>query len=133
MNDRPYAASSFLSVALNKAFGTAMTGRSKDRPDLAAVPLPLEVHLPAVPARGGEELLRGLFEPLGYTVTAAEIPLDETIPAWGASRYLDVHLAGTVVLKDLLEHLFVLAARARRRQALLGRSRRSREVAAPRR
>jgi 3' terminal RNA ribose 2'-O-methyltransferase Hen1 len=108
VNDRPYAASSFLSVALNKVFGTAMTGRSKDRPDLAPVPLPLEVHLPAVPARGGEELLRRLFEPLGYVVTAAEIPLDKTIPEWGASRYLDVRLENTVVLKDLLEHLFVL-------------------------
>src|SRR4051812_5129825 len=95
VNDRPYAASSFLSVALNKAFGTAMTGRSKDRPELAAVPLALEVHLPALPARGGEELLRGLFEPLGYTVAATAIALDEAMPAWGASRYLDVHLSGT--------------------------------------
>jgi 3' terminal RNA ribose 2'-O-methyltransferase Hen1 len=66
------------------------------------------VHVPALPARGGEDLLRALFEPLGYTVTATTIALDETIPAWGASRYLDVHLSATVVLKDLLEHLFVL-------------------------
>jgi 3' terminal RNA ribose 2'-O-methyltransferase Hen1 len=108
VNDRPYAASSFLSVALSKAFGTAMTGRSKDRPELAAVPLALEVHLPALPATGGEEVVRRLFEPLGYQVTAEAIALDETIPAWGASRYLDVRLSATVVLKDLLEHLFVL-------------------------
>ena len=108
VNDRPYAASSFLSVALNKAFGTAMTGRSKDRPELAAIPLAFEVHLPALPARGGEALLRELFEPLGYEVRATQIALDETIPAWGPSRYLDVRLAGVVVLKDLLEHLFVL-------------------------
>src|SRR5579862_6320187 len=103
VNDRPYAASSFLAVALNKAFGTAMTGRSKDRPDLAAVALALEARLPVLPARGGEALVRRLFEPLGYDVYTREIALDDTIPAWGASRYLDVRLAGTVVLKDLLE------------------------------
>jgi len=31
VNDRPYAASSFLAVAISKMFGTAMSGRSKDR------------------------------------------------------------------------------------------------------
>ena len=108
VNDRPYAASSFLAVAMSKMFSTAMAGRSKDRPELAEQPLDLQVHLPVVPARGGEVLLRELFEPLGYTVTAAEIPLDPTVPEWGASRYLDVTLAGRLVLKDLLEHLFVL-------------------------
>ena len=108
VNDRPYAASSFLAVALNRMFGTAMTGRSKDRPDLAMQPLDLEVHLPVLPARGGEALVCRLFEPLGYTVTSAEIPLDAAIPEWGTSRYLDVRLAGRVQLKDLLEHLFVL-------------------------
>ena len=71
VNDRPYAASSFLSVALGKVFGTGLSGRSKDRPDLADVVLPFEAHLPVVPCRGGEEVLRRLFEPLGYAVTAA--------------------------------------------------------------
>jgi 3' terminal RNA ribose 2'-O-methyltransferase Hen1 len=108
VNDRPYAASSFLAVAINKMFGTAMTGRSKDRPELAEQVLDLEVHLPVVPARGGEALLRELFEPLDYTVAVSEIPLDPAIPTWGMSRYLDVRLTGRVLLKELLEHLFVL-------------------------
>lgn len=108
VNDRPYAASSFLSVAINKVFGTAMTGRSKERPELAATALPFEVHLPVVPCRGGEELLRRLFEPLGYDVSAAAIPLDDGFPEWGESRYLDVRLTGTIRLRELLEHLFVL-------------------------
>ena len=108
VNDRPYAASSFLSVAINKVFGTAMTGRSKERPELAEAAIPLSVHLPAVPCRGGEELLRRLFEPLGYDVSASAIPLDPTFPSWGDSRYFDVTLAGTSRLRDLLEHLFVL-------------------------
>ena len=66
VNDRPYVASSFLSVAMSDVFGTAMTGRSKERPELAASPVPLEARIAVLPCRGGEELLRRLFEPLGY-------------------------------------------------------------------
>ncbi|MEX2557783.1 MAG: 3' terminal RNA ribose 2'-O-methyltransferase Hen1 [Actinomycetota bacterium] len=108
VNDRPYAASSFLSVAINKLFGTALSGRSKERPELAETPIPVEAHLPVVPCRGGEVILRRLFEPLGYDVDVAAIPLDPTFPSWGDSRYLDVTLRGTVRVRDLLEHLFVL-------------------------
>ena len=108
VNDRPYAASSFLSVAVNKCFGTALSGRSKERPELAEAALPLTAHLPVVPARGGEGLLRRLFEPLGYRVQARPLPLDPTFPDWGDSRYLDVALECTQRLRDVLEHLFVL-------------------------
>jgi 3' terminal RNA ribose 2'-O-methyltransferase Hen1 len=108
VNDRPYAASSFLSVALNKCFGTAMTGRSKERPELAETAIPLAVSIPVVPCRGGEGVLRRLFEPLGYQVEAATIPLDPQFPAWGDSRYLKVDLAVTTTMRLLLEHLFVL-------------------------
>jgi 3' terminal RNA ribose 2'-O-methyltransferase Hen1 len=108
VNDRPYAASSFLSVAMSKAFGTALAGRSKERPELAETAIPLVARLPVVPCRGGEELLRRLFEPLGYEVRAAALPLDTRFPEWGASRYLEVELSATVRVRDLLEHLFVL-------------------------
>jgi 3' terminal RNA ribose 2'-O-methyltransferase Hen1 len=108
VNDRPYAASSFLSVAVAKMFGTAMSGRSKGRPELAELAIALEARMPVVPCRGGEEVLRRLFEPLGYDVKAEAIPLDGRFPTWGDSRYLDVTVAGAVRVKDLLEHLFVL-------------------------
>jgi 3' terminal RNA ribose 2'-O-methyltransferase Hen1 len=108
VNDRPYAASSFLSVAIAKAFGTALAGRSKERPELAEADIPLEARLPVVPCRGGEPVLRRLFEPLGYQVEAKPLPLDTAFPAWGHSRYLDVRLCTTCRLRDLLEHLFVL-------------------------
>jgi 3' terminal RNA ribose 2'-O-methyltransferase Hen1 len=108
VNDRPFVASSFLSVALGKVFSTALSGRSKERPELAESTIPLEVTLPVVPCRGGEAVLRRLFEPLGYTVAAEAIPLDTEIPAWGDSRYLAVHLRATMRVKDVLEHLFVL-------------------------
>jgi 3' terminal RNA ribose 2'-O-methyltransferase Hen1 len=108
VNDRPYAASSFLSVALAKLFGTAMTGRCKERPELADEALSLSAALPVVPCRGGEPVLRRLFEPLGYEVTATRLPLDEAFPSWGDSRYLSVELTSRTRLRDLLEHLFVL-------------------------
>ena len=108
VNDRPYAAASFLSVAINKCFGTALGGRSKERPDLADAALALTARLPVVPCRGGESLLRRLFEPLGYTVETSALPLDPQFPAWGDSRYLDVELSRTCRLRDLLERLFVL-------------------------
>src|SRR5918993_4775103 len=38
VNDRPYAASSFLSVAIAQVFGSALQGRCNDRPELAAKP-----------------------------------------------------------------------------------------------
>ncbi len=108
VNDRPYAASSMLAMALKDVFRTALTGRCDARPDLAAAPMPLAIRLPSVPCRGGADLLRRLFEPLGWQVEAAAIPLDPTIPEWGESRYLDVHLTGHVRLANALNHLYVL-------------------------
>jgi len=108
VNDRPFVASSFMAVALGRVFSTAMTGRSKERPELAEQEIPIDVTLPVVPCRGGEAVLRRLFEPLGYVVGASAIPLDVEFPSWGDSRYLAVRLTGAKKVKDLLEHLFVL-------------------------
>jgi 3' terminal RNA ribose 2'-O-methyltransferase Hen1 len=108
VNDRPYVCSSFLSVAIARVFGTAMTGTSKLRPDLAKAALPFEVNLAVVPCRGGEPFLRSLFEPLGYAVEALQLPLDEKFPEWGESRYFRVALKATKILSELLNHLYVL-------------------------
>jgi len=108
VNDRPYVASSFMSVALSRVYRTAMTGRSKERRELAEMAIPFEARLAVLPCRGGEAFLRSLFEPLGYTVEAKGHPLDEKFPEWGASRYLTVTLKKETVLKDLLTHLYVL-------------------------
>ncbi len=108
VNDRPYTTSSFTSVALGRVFGSAMAGTSDERPDLATRALALRVHAPVVPCRGGEEVLRRLFEPLGYVVEATAIPLDPQHPDWGTSRYLDVTLTGEQRVADLLTHLYVL-------------------------
>ena len=108
VNDRPYVASSFLSVAIAQVFGSAMAGRNKDRPELAEQPIPLVATIEALPCRGGEGLLRRLFEPLGYVVSAARLPLDERFPEWGPSPYFRVTLERTCRLRDLLVHLYVL-------------------------
>jgi len=108
VNDRPYAASSFLSVALGRVFGTALSGRSKDRQELVAQRLPLEIRIASVPCRGGEAILRHLFEPLGYEVDAQRLPLDPMFPDWGDSRYFDVTLRGTHTVHDALSHVYVL-------------------------
>jgi 3' terminal RNA ribose 2'-O-methyltransferase Hen1 len=108
VNDRPYVASSFLSVAISNAFGSALAGRSKERPELAATPIPLVARLAVVPCRGGEAFLRRLFEPLGYVVTAEPHALDATSPEWGESRYYTVTLTAEQRLAELLAHLYVL-------------------------
>ncbi|HSE98808.1 MAG TPA: 3' terminal RNA ribose 2'-O-methyltransferase Hen1 [Blastocatellia bacterium] len=108
VNDRPYVASSFLSVAISQVFGSALGGRSKDRPELAQTPLPLEARISVLLCRGGDEFLRRLFEPLGYEVAAERYVLDEKFPEWGESFYYTVNLRGRVRLRELLTHIYVL-------------------------
>ncbi|WP_066930600.1 3' terminal RNA ribose 2'-O-methyltransferase Hen1 [Streptomyces sp. NBRC 110611] len=108
VNDRPYAASSLLAVALRSVFATAMRGQCEARPELAAQALPLRVEVPVLPARGGAELVRKLFQPLGWTVLAEPVPLDETFPEWGDSRYVRLVLEGERTLAQALRHLYVL-------------------------
>ena len=108
VNDRPYAASSFLSVAISRIYGSALGGRSKERPELVETSIPLKAHLPALPCRGGESFVRELFEPLGYQVEVEGHMLDPRFPDWGESPYFSVTLRATIRLKDLLGHLYVL-------------------------
>ena len=108
VNDRPYTASSFMSVAIAQVFGSALQGRCKDRPELALTPIPLSARIDVLPVRGGERFLRGVFEPLGYAVEAARCPLDERFPEWGESPYFAVTIQKTTTLADLLTHLYVL-------------------------
>ncbi|MET8803410.1 3' terminal RNA ribose 2'-O-methyltransferase Hen1 [Streptomyces sp. NPDC004546] len=109
VNDRPYAASSLLAVALSGVFSSALRGVCTARPERAAAPLPLRIEVPALPARGGPDLVRRLFEPLGWTVTAEPVPLDTEFPQWGDSRYVRLVLEGeTLTLAEALRHLYVL-------------------------
>ncbi|MBL1084139.1 3' terminal RNA ribose 2'-O-methyltransferase Hen1 [Streptomyces actinomycinicus] len=109
VNDRPYAASSLLAVALSTVFSSALRGVCNARPERAAAPLPLRIEVPALPARGGPGLVRLLFEPLGWSVTADPVALDTEFPEWGDSRYVRLVLESeALTLAEALRHLYVL-------------------------
>ncbi|MGM7648702.1 3' terminal RNA ribose 2'-O-methyltransferase Hen1 [Nocardia sp. JW2] len=108
VNDRPYVASSLLSVALGKVFRSALNGTSRDRAELAGTAIPLEIEVPAVPCRGGSEIVERLFAPLGWQVSTTTEPLDPQFPEWGDSPYTRLRLTGTVRLAEALNHLYVL-------------------------
>ncbi|MEW2156157.1 3' terminal RNA ribose 2'-O-methyltransferase Hen1 [Streptomyces sp. NPDC007189] len=109
VNDRPYAASSLLAVALSGVFSSALRGVCAARPELPGRARPLRIQVPALPARGGPELVRRLFEPLGWSVTADPVPLDAEFPEWGDSRYVGLVLQSrTLTVAEALRHLYVL-------------------------
>lgn len=109
VNDRPYVASSFMSVAIAKAFSSALNGKCKDKPELVDIKMPFEVFLPSVPVpKGGEKLIQEFFEPLGYTFEVSRHTLDTQFPEWGTSKYYALKLSNHLTIKDLLSHLYVL-------------------------
>jgi 3' terminal RNA ribose 2'-O-methyltransferase Hen1 len=108
VNDRPYVASSFLSVAIADVFGSAMAGKAKERMELIEAALPFEIAFSALPCRAGDNLLKRLFEPLGYSVEANRQVLDENFPEWGDSPYFTLTLRASMPLHRLLTHLYVL-------------------------
>ncbi|WP_406113699.1 3' terminal RNA ribose 2'-O-methyltransferase Hen1 [Kitasatospora purpeofusca] len=115
VGDRPYAASSVFAAVLRTVFRQPLgqspgADRADGLPGAAGAPgdeaLPLEIELPVVradrepePAPGGADgvaLARRLFEPLGWRVEAAELPLDgAAVP--GGSPYLRLRLAASAV------------------------------------
>ena len=108
VNDRPYAASSFLSVALARTLRDTMAGRAPAREELAETEIPLELTISPIPCRGGDEIVRRIFEPLGYAVALQSVPLDEENPNWGDSPYKTLQLKGQMRLADAITHLYVL-------------------------
>jgi len=100
VNDRPYAANSFLATAIAQVYGSALNGQSGERAELAATPIPLCAAIAALPGRSGAAQIERLFAPLGYTVAATPQPLDPERPDWGASPYYNVTISGVVRLQD---------------------------------
>ncbi|GHV33332.1 3' terminal RNA ribose 2'-O-methyltransferase Hen1 [Synergistales bacterium] len=111
VNDRPYVSSSFMSVAISKVFGTAMTGRADARQELSDSPLELSADITMLPCNAGDadfDMVARVFTPLGYDVNYVKFVLDEQFPEWGDSRYVNLSLRGHVRLRDLLRHIYVL-------------------------
>jgi 3' terminal RNA ribose 2'-O-methyltransferase Hen1 len=99
VNDRPYAASSCLSVALRRVYASALGGRCELRPELAELAIPLEVRFMPLRCRGGIGVAESLFLPLGYELAATPL---------GEGLYWDVTITATTTLARLLSHLYVL-------------------------
>jgi len=108
VNDRPFVASSLMSVAISQVFGSALSGKSKERAELVDQEIPLTARIDVLPVRGGEEMLERMFGPLGYATTATRHPLDEKFPEWGESPYYSVELQQSTTVAKLLQHLYVL-------------------------
>lgn len=108
VNDRSYAAGSMLGAALSRVFSTARSGRCDSHQALANNPVPLEIVVPVLPARGGVADVRRVFAPLGWEVAAQPISLDSRFPGWGNSSYVHLTLRGNVRLADTLNQLTIL-------------------------
>ncbi len=108
VNDRPYVASSFLSVAIAQTLGSALNGKCKDNPKLVDEVLPLTIGIHVVLAKGGETVIERLFKPLGYKIKSQGYTLDEKFAEWGESNLFTVELKHKIRLKDALNHLYVL-------------------------
>ncbi|QDU58912.1 3' terminal RNA ribose 2'-O-methyltransferase Hen1 [Aeoliella mucimassa] len=113
VNDRPYVASSLMSVAIAQVFRSALSGKAPQREELVDTPLPLTARLEVLPVRGTAqtsplELIEKLFAPLGYEIQATRHPLDEQFPEWGEGPYFTIELQHTIPLAKLLQHLYVL-------------------------
>lgn len=108
VNDRPYVASSFTSSAISNVYSSALNGRCEDKPEWLNIPLALEAKIPVLKVKGGQGLLERIFQPLGYTLKAERLPLDEQFPEWGESNYFALTLTHNIPLQTLLQHLYVL-------------------------
>ncbi|MDR1885853.1 MAG: 3' terminal RNA ribose 2'-O-methyltransferase Hen1 [Synergistaceae bacterium] len=108
VSDRPYVCSSFMSTAISRVYGSAMAGRCAERPDLAGSAMELSAEVAMLPCRGDKAMMERVFAPLGYSAEFSWGELDERFPEWGPSPYVDLTLRGTVRLRDLLMHLYVL-------------------------
>jgi len=108
VNDRPYVASSFMSSAISKVYGTAMNGNCKAKPELTAIEMPLQCKLSPINVKGGEEFIRRMFEPLGYDLNIHRLPIDSLDPEWGNSDYYSIALKNNILLKHLLSQLYIL-------------------------
>lgn len=108
VNDRPYVSSSFMSTAISRVYGTAMSGRCEKRQTLADSALNLSATLIMLPCRGDTVMLEKVFTPLGYNVEWECNLLDERFPEWGNCCYVNLTIRGTIRLMELLRHIYVL-------------------------
>jgi len=108
VNDRPFVASSFMSVAIAQVYSSALGGKCKDEPSLAQTPFPWTARIDSLATRGDSQWVEKVFSPLGYQVSTHTALLDPEFPQWGQSPYVQTVLSKTCLLSELLTHLYVL-------------------------
>jgi len=102
VNDRPFVANSLLSVAMGRAVGQTLSGKSKERQDLADRALPYEIRVVPVAVSGGLDVIETLFAPLGYQVEAKAVSESERRGIYDLTLNIEAKLA------DILNHIYVL-------------------------
>lgn len=102
VNDRPYVANSFLSVALTRTLGQSLAGKSKERQNLADRALPLIIHIAPIAVSGGVDMVHSLFEPLGYEIET------QIFDDGGPRQIIGLTLRCELRLADVLSHIYVL-------------------------
>jgi 3' terminal RNA ribose 2'-O-methyltransferase Hen1 len=108
VNDRPYVASSLLASAVTKVFGTALSGRCKERPELVDREIEWTFAMPFV-ARGSMlNALFHLFEPLGYEFDPDLLNYDSSVDYATSARPILTRIAVRTTLSEALSHLVVL-------------------------
>ena len=107
VNDRPYVAGSFASVAIAQVLRSALSGTCREKPELVNANWPLRARVEAIPCSGDGSFARSLFEPLGYQV-ALDIPALDSQFDWGKAPCAALELRGALKLSELLAHLYVL-------------------------
>ena len=85
---------------MGRAFAQTMAGKSKDRQALADRALPFEIRVVPVALSGDLDLVKRLFEPLGYNILSPSEICE--------ARVVDLRLSATLCLADILKHLYVL-------------------------
>lgn len=102
VNDRPFVANSMLSVAMGRAIGQTLSGKSKEKQALADRALPYVIRIVPVAVSGGLEVIEALFQPLGYKIEA------EALTDADRRAIFDLRLSIEARLADILNHVYVL-------------------------
>ncbi len=90
VNDRPYVASVFFSVAIAQVLRSALNGVARNEANSRRAKFRLKSKSKA--RRAASETARELFEPLGYQVEVEKFALDARFPAWGEAPFVRLKL-----------------------------------------
>jgi hypothetical protein len=102
-----YEGPTTLGVSVAEVFSDVIHGYGQTQPGLADQAMPFEVGLPVLFSRGGPALVRRLFEPLGYDVSAQPVPYDAEI-ADDAPGEAAITLTADIRATELLSHVSLL-------------------------